>query len=103
MNEQVARWVEAGKQVGRTFQYHVGGVAHWSSVAVQKLDDKYKVYVDEIMEAKMSAEEYERDELLTFDRLQEAADYINRHTRTRFDELRPCKGQRIFNPHLPTH
>jgi hypothetical protein len=56
------------------------------------------VYVDEIAESLMDAEEYAREETLNFTTLEEAAQYVDAHTEISFCQLRPCKGQKIFNP-----
>ena len=96
--ERVRGWVEAGKQAGLTVEFSVAGEACWTSVAVQKWSGRYKVYVDEIKEAKMVAEEYEREDVRVFDTVDDAARYVSDRTRVKFEDLRPCKGQRIFNP-----
>ncbi len=92
--------IEAGKQVGAEIQFDLDGSPCWSSVAVQKWEGGYLVYVYEILESKMVAEEYERDEVRELASLDEASSYINAQTQARFDEMRPCKGQRMFNPEV---
>lgn len=95
---RVREWLERGSQVGLTLEYQLSGKSCWSSVAIQKWQGKYKTYVDEIFEENMAAEEYEREDVRSFDSIEEAAAFIASDTRARFEDLRPCKGQRIFNP-----
>ena len=90
--------VEAGKQVGASFSYENAGETYWTSVGVQKSEGVYLVYVDEIREAKMSAEEFEREEMIAFDTIEAAAAFVDANTRASFHDLRPCKGQKVFNP-----
>jgi hypothetical protein len=92
--------IESGRQVGLTFEFLLSGERCWGAVAVQKWEGRYKVYVDEVLERNMSAEVYEREELRVFDTVEDAARYVDEHTRADFGALRPCKGQRIFNPAL---
>lgn len=95
---QVMRWVRSGKQVGSRFEFLLSGERCWSSVAVQEWKGRYKVFVDEVLERNMVGEVYEKEEVVVFDTPEDAAAYVDEHTRTSFIELRPCKGQRIFNP-----
>ena len=62
--QRVRSWVEAGKQVGKSFTFVRNGVTYWSSVAVQKWKDGYKLYVDEIEEEYIQGEAYEREEVI---------------------------------------
>ncbi len=95
---QVMRWVRSGKQVGSRCEFLLSGERCWSSVAVQEWKGRYKVFVDEVLERNMVGEVYEKEEVVVFDTPKDAAAYVDEHTRTSFIELRPCKGQRIFNP-----
>ncbi|MEQ1965366.1 hypothetical protein ABLB69_19975 [Xenorhabdus khoisanae] len=90
--------IENGRQLGKSFSFSRQGELYWSSVGLQKVNGKYKVYVDEILESKMIAEEFLREECLVFDTLDEAISYINCNTETNISELAPCKGQKVFNP-----
>lgn len=46
----------------------------------------------------MLAEIYLRDELINFYNIIDALSYIDINTQTNSLELRPCKGQKVFDP-----
>lgn len=96
MNPRVVSWIDAGKQVGTTLECVLSGEKAWSSVAVQMRNGVYNVYVDEVRDRKMATDEYDRAELKQFLSVREAAGFVDSETHARFDDLRPCKGQRIF-------
>lgn len=97
---KIRAWIEQGKQVGTTLSFSLSGETCWSSVAIQKHHNIYKLHVDEVLEKNMTAEIYTRNELHRFHTLEEAAQYVNQHTQARFELLQPCKGHRLFNPEL---
>lgn len=96
--EKITSWIEGGKQIGKVFSFENSGKIFWSSVGIQKWQNSYKVYVDEIDETKMSAEDYERDEIRKFNTLSDALEFIKNYTKADINDLSPCKGQKIFNP-----
>ena len=98
--KNVDSWIAQGKQVGASISWREDDQVYWSSVGVQSWSGKVLVSVDEIPESKMAAEEYTRDELVAFETVEDARAYVNDTTRVAFDERRPCRGQRLFNPEL---
>lgn len=90
--------INNGTQVGIRYSFLVGDEVCWSSVGLQKWEGKYKVFIDEILESKMPSEEYLREEIVSFDSIEIALEYIENNTKVKSSELAPCKGQRIFNP-----
>lgn len=98
--EKIIQWIESGKQLGKVFSFECNGKTIWSSVGIQKWNDIYKVYVDEIEEEKMSDEEYRRNEIQRFVNISDAISYIDSKTKMNLMDLRPCKGQKIFNPNF---
>ena len=92
------RWIDSGKQIGKTFSFSENGVLHWSSVAIQKWKDVIKVHIDEIPEAQMSEEIYTKDEIVEFKKITDAIEYIIANAKVKPEDLKPCKGQKIFNP-----
>ena len=100
MNEirRVEEWIQRGKQVGKSFAFVRDGESVWSSVAIQKWRGAYKVYIDEIRESQMASENYDKEVLVTFSTLREAASFVAENSKTEFVKLRPCKGQTLFNP-----
>ena len=96
--QKVRTWIEAGKQVGKSFSFVRNDVLFWSSVAVQKWNDGYKLYVDEIEEEYIQGENYLREDIIYRMTLSEIEDIIKETTSLRIDDLAPLKGQKIFNP-----
>lgn len=99
-NNKLVAWIENGKQVGKIFSFSRNGKKYWSSVAIQKHGGVYKVFVDEIEEEKMAGEYYERDEINIFTTIDEAIYFVEKTTSLKIVDMRPCKGQKIFNPGL---
>ena len=98
VREKIAIWVDRGKQVGDVFSFHRNDLLYWSSVAIRKWDGVIKLYVDEILESQMNAEKYEREEILEFDSVENALNYVSENTMVSLKKMMPCKGQKIFNP-----
>lgn len=92
------RTIESGKQVGKLFSFQKDDITYWSSVGIQKHDGVFKVYIDVIAEPEMDAQNYEREEFSSFAKAQEAVSYVTSETNLDEEDLRPCKGQKIFNP-----
>ncbi|WP_205410205.1 hypothetical protein [Acetivibrio cellulolyticus] len=91
------QWIESGKQFGKIFSFEKDKKTIWSSVGIQKWQNVYKVYVDEIEEENMNAEKYLRDEIKRFNTLADALQYIDENTQINPLDLKPCKGQKVFN------
>ncbi len=96
--KHLLRIIEAGKQVGKSFSFNHNDCTYWSSVGIQKHGGAYKVYIDVIEESQMIAEVYEREEVTQFSTALEAIDYITSETQLDVEDLKTCKGQKIFNP-----
>lgn len=95
---RVRGWIEAGKQVGKSFTFVRNEVTYWSSVAVQKWQEGYKLYVDEIEEQYIQGEAYEREEIVFRTTLAEIEVLIQDTTSLTIEQLAPLKGQKLFNP-----
>ncbi len=98
--EWVLSMIKSGKQLGKRFSYEKNSKTYWSSVGIQKHDGFYKVYIDEIEESQMAAENYEKDELMKFSDIEEAMNYLEKETILKLADLKPCKGRKIFNPNF---
>jgi hypothetical protein len=97
--ETIHRWLAAGKQIGKTISFDKGAETCWLSVAVQKHEDVYKLYLDEIAESQMAAhEDYDTELVRTASTLQELPALMELITTIKLEELAPLKGQKIFNP-----
>jgi hypothetical protein len=94
--DRVRALVEHGKQVGKSLAVERGARKIYTRVAVQKVDGRYKVIADEIDEAKMAAEEYEREEERMFDALDDAITFIEETTPVTLEDLAPSKGLKWF-------
>ena len=98
--ERVLSMIKSGKQRGKRFSYEKNNKTYWSSVGMQKHDGFYKVYIDEIEESQMVAENYEKDDLVKFSEIEEARNYLEKETILKLADLKPCKGLKIFNPNF---
>ena len=98
MVEKIIEWIEKNKQVGKVYSYSSDTIIIWSSVGIQKWNNVYKVYIDEIEEEKMVAEEYLREESKCFDEVNKALKYVDNETQISVLELKPLKGQKVFDP-----
>ncbi len=100
--EKIIQLIENGKQLGKVFSFTRDGYTIWSSVGIQKWEGIYKVYVDEIEEERIDAENYLRDEIKKFNNLPDALTlkYINENTETNPAKLQSCKGRKVFNPNF---
>ena len=93
---QVRTWIEQGKQIGKSFSIDRDVRQFYVRVAIQKQRDAYRVLVDEIDEALMAAEEFEREDDRTFATLDDAITFIEGTTSVKFTELAPSRGQKWF-------
>jgi len=98
VNQNLIRWISGNKQIGSVFSFERNGELCWSSVAIQKWGNVIKVYVDEIFEFQIDAENYLREEIVEFDSIESAIEFISSSTMAESEQLLPCKGQKIFNP-----
>lgn len=98
LNANLIDIIERGAQVGVRYSFLVDNEVCWSSVGLQKWEGKYKIFIDEILESKMLSEEYLREEIVSFDAVENALEFIKDKTKIEINDLIHCKGQRIFNP-----
>jgi len=98
MEEQALRKIESGRQVGKKFSFVKNGETYWAAVALQKHDEKYKVYFYDIMEKDMAAENYWTEYKLLFSTLDEALLFISSNINVDTNDLRPLTGSKIFDP-----
>ena len=95
---QIGNWLSLGKQVGATFNYLQDDELIWSSVGLQKIGSEILVYYDEIFEKNMACDLYSKEEYKKFSLVEHALDYVESLPQVRLENIKPCKGQRIFNP-----
>jgi len=96
--DKVINKIEKGKQIGKIFSFKSGDETIWSSVAIQKINDFYRVYIDEISESKMNIEEYNKEYLKSFTNIKDAISFLNKNSQIELIDLQTLKGQKIFNP-----
>jgi hypothetical protein len=87
-----------GRQIGKSGYILREGQRFFLEVALQKINEKYMVYVAEIQEEKMTMDEYDYEEVTIYTTLEAAIEQVESKTIHKFSDLAPCKGQRIFNP-----
>ncbi len=98
--QDLIRWVSENKQVGEVLSFLKDGEICWSTVAIQKWEGVFKVYVGEVLESQMVAENYQREEALEFEFVEDAIEFVSNNTKATVGNMKPCKGQKIFNPKL---
>ena len=92
-------WIEAGKQIGKSFQLEESGNKYWVSVGVQKWQGLYKIYFDKIEESHMHDYDcYDTEEITKVNRVEDIQATLSLKYSVNHIELTPLKGQRIFNP-----
>ncbi len=96
--DQVTKLVQEGRQLGVKFSYLVNGETLFAYVGIQKWKGQFKVYIFEILEAKMVMDEEEREILKSFEVLEDAIDFIEANTYVKFEQFTSWKGSKIFNP-----
>jgi hypothetical protein len=97
---EIAKRLNRGQQLGKSFSYEKDGEIIWVSVGVQFWNKKFVAYVDEIEESKMTAEDFIREDFKKFDSLEGVKKFLIDETSIFFSDLRPLKGQKIFNPRI---
>lgn len=96
--ERLIELIEKGKVVGKVISYQQDEDVIWSDIAIQKRNDKYVAYINEIYEKNMWDEEYIMEELKSFDDINEAFDFIESSSKVTVEELAPMKGSKIYIP-----
>ena len=86
-----------GKQLGTSFSFKIGDEIFWSSVGIQKWEDLFRVYFNEVAESTMTMDVYQKEVVADFTKLRDALRFIELNTQTNIAELKPVKGQKIFN------
>ncbi|GAB3589750.1 hypothetical protein [Hymenobacter daeguensis] len=94
----VRRWIEAGKQVGKHIVVEKNGENHWLTAGIQKWDGIYKLYISEIEESLIPGEEYLVDEINDVQHFEELAPLMAAKTLIKLEELTPLKGNKAFHP-----
>lgn len=94
-------FLEKGKQIGIKEWKIEGGKKIYFSIAIQKWNDKYIIYIFEIEEDKLSIhcddiENYEQ--FIELNTVDEVLDYFNNTIEVKFESLHPLKGVKIFYP-----
>ncbi len=96
-SERLREWVEAGKQVGKDFEFERDGELCIGGMAIQKVRDAYVAYFWEVPERLCAMDEYVREERASFQRLEEALSFLARSTGLHVEHMTPLQGQKIFS------
>lgn len=92
--------LESGKQLGIEKKIEKNGIFYWYSYAVQKVDGNYVVYECEIAEDNMAMEEYEYEKINKYLSVKEVEKNFIEKYDIKFSDIKPLKGQHIFNPYF---
>ena len=90
-----------GKQIGYREKTEKDGIVFFHSVAVQKCNEKFKVFICKIKESQLAIfEDVESDvtKIIQFDTIEAVLSYFSDVLKIDIEKLRPLKGQKIFNP-----
>ena len=89
--------IEEGKQRGHSKFEKIGDEQYLHQAAIQKVNSKYRAHVSKIREQDMACEHYEIYFTREFESLPHAVACIEDNSPINFSDLKPCKGQKIFN------
>lgn len=92
--------IEAGKQLGFSKEIERDGKLLWYEYAVQKVKDVYFVYECEIAEEKIAMDEYEYENVYKYSSFDEVEKNFTGKYGVNFSDIKPLKGQYLFNPDL---
>jgi hypothetical protein len=96
---RVRRWIEAGKQVGKSAFLGEGDETYLLSVSVQKREGEYKLHLFKAKESGMTdLDYYDAEGTIRVKDFEELSILINALCPFKLSELAPLKGQKIFNP-----
>ena len=90
-----------GKQIGCRENVEKDGVVFFHSVAVQKWNGKFKVFVSKIEENQLTTYEDVEDgvtQIIPLDTIEAVLNYFDDVLKIDIEKLHPLKGQKIFNP-----
>lgn len=96
--EEIIRRIESGQQLGKERLSKKGASEMWLSVGTQKWEGMYKVFIREIPETELPFGEFTRYVIKSFEKLNLAQTFLEESSSFKLEELRPFKGQLIFNP-----
>ena len=89
--------LESGKQLGINKMVKRNSIIYWYSYAIQKVNNLYFVYESEIEEDKMAMEEYEYETVDKYQSFDEVKNNYEEKYGIKFTDIKPLKGQYIFN------
>ena len=89
--------IERGRQVGCRSVLELENDSLYCSFAVQKYNDEYLLYYDEVLESNMVAEVYEAILQGSFRTIVNLNKFIANNDLSDIQTLRPIKGQKIFD------
>lgn len=96
--EEIINRIENGQQLGKEQLSKNGESEIWFSVGIQKWEEVYKVFIREIPETELPFGEFTRNVIKSFEKLKLARTFLEESSSFKLEELRPFKGQLIFNP-----
>lgn len=91
-------WLEAGRQIGKSVDYHKDGEEYWLTVGIQRWEGVYKLYISNVKMSEVYNEDAHFEEVTRINQFEEIEPVLTSKTFVRLGELTPLKGQKIFNP-----
>jgi hypothetical protein len=76
------------------------GIVYHCFVAIQKHDDVFKVYIDMVDDSRVDYLDAEDEQYFRFATARDAIEFALSKTSITESDLKPCKGQKIFDPSL---
>jgi hypothetical protein len=96
---KVGKWLESGKQVGKSASFGEEDDTYWLSIGMQKWEGEYKLYFFKTKEDRMiDPGYYDAEGTIRVTHFEELAGLVSALSPFKLCELAPLKGQKIFNP-----
>lgn len=98
MNQlQIIEKLNKGVQMGLVREVQVDSKKAYFFYAIQKYRDIYYVYESLILDSKAACEEYEYETVKKYVDVEEVINNYNNKYRIKFDEIKVCRGQKVFD------
>jgi hypothetical protein len=96
---KVGKWLESGKQVGKSASFGEEDDTYWLSIGIQKWEGENKLYFFRAKKDRMrDIDYYDVEGTIRVTPFEELAGLVSALSPFKLCELAPFKGQKIFNP-----
>lgn len=100
-NVMINELIESGKQIGQEFLFELNGKRCLKTIAIQRIEKKYKVYYRIMCEEDYDTGEIISREIKAFHTVENALEYITNKLCCAVEDFKPRKGLKYFNANLP--